>query len=344
VIEEVALDGELVKTAETVEIRPGITSVEIHYAALSFVAPELVRFKYRLEGLDRDWLPATAERVARYAHLPAGRFTFRVVACNNDGVWNQDGATLSFHVIPPFWRTTWFISLAVVIFAGSVGGTARLVTVRRYRHRLAELERQHALERERTRIARDMHDGLGSELVKISMLGEIAEDQTNDPELLRPRLRKITQTARDAVRGMDEIVWAVNPKNDTVENLANYLCQFAREHFDVTPTRLHLDVPPNLPDHPLGTEVRHNLFLLVKEALNNAAKHAHAEDVWLRLGADRHQLNIEVEDNGCGIGASTGRTGHGMENLRSRSEQIGAHLEVSSRAELGTKISIRFDL
>jgi signal transduction histidine kinase len=268
-----------------------------------------------------------------------------VAACNNDGVWNETGATLAFHVIPPWWRTVWFATLAILAFAGFVGGTARLVTVRRYRRRMAELEHQHALERERSRIARDMHDGLGSDLVKISMLGEIAESQSNHPEALRPRLLKITQTARDAVRNMDEIVWAVNPKNDTVENLANYLCQFAREHLEDSPTALSLDVPPNLPDFPLRAEVRHNLFLMVKEALNNAVKHAQAAEVWLRVNADGNALRIEVEDNGCGMAEpSTDRKGLGMENLRNRTVQIGGQLDVQSRPDRGTKITIKLKL
>jgi len=345
VIEEVALDGKIAERSDALEIGPGTVSIEIRYSGLSFVAPELVRFKYRLEGLDGDWLPPTSERVARYTHLPAGRYRFRVIASNNDGVWNETGAALDFNVIPPWWRTTWFTMLAVVAFAGFVAGAARLATARRYRLRMAELERQHALERERSRIARDMHDGLGSDLVKISMLGEMAGDQTDDPESLRPRLQKITQTARDAVRNMDEIVWAVNPKNDTVENLANYLCQFAREHFEMSSTRLHLDVPPNLPDAPLTAEVRHNLFLVVKEALNNAVKHAHAADVWLRVNADGNQLSIEVEDNGGGMVENpTGRKGHGMDNLQNRTAQIGGRLDILSGQGHGTRLTIRLHL
>lgn len=345
VIEEVALNGKTVVPSPTLEIGPDINSVEIRYSALSYVAPELVRFKYRLEGLDPDWLPLTSERIARYTHLPAGRFQFRVAACNNDGVWNETGATLAFLVIPPWWQTAWFVTLVMLAFAGFVGGTARLVTVRRYRRRMAELEHQHALERERSRIARDMHDGLGSALVKISMLGEIAESQSNHPEALRPRLLKITQTARDAVRNMDEIVWAVNPKNDTVENLANYLCQFAREHFEDSSTALSLDVPPNLPDLPLRAEVRHNVFLMVKEALNNAVKHAQAGEVWLRVNTDGKALRIEVQDNGCGMTERvTDRNGHGLENLQDRTAQIGGQLDVQSSPGQGTKIIIKLNL
>lgn len=345
VIEEITLNGIPHDSTEPVTVGPDVRTVEIRYSGLSYVAPELVRFKYRLQGLDRDWLPATGERVARYTHLPAGRYQFRVIASNNEGVWNETGAALGFTVIPPWWRTTWFGSVAVVAFAGLIAGAARFVTVRRYRRRMAEMERQHALERERSRIARDMHDGLGSDLVKISMLSETAEGQTNDPEWLRPRLQKITQTARDAVRNMDEIVWAVNPRNDTVENLANYLCQFAREQFEPSSSRLHLDLPPQLPDAPLSADLRHNLFLLVKEALNNAVKHARAGDVWLRVSADRKQLRIEIEDNGCGLTeAPANRKGHGLENLRSRTAQIGGHLDLQSRPGQGTRITVQLSL
>ena len=151
--------------------------------------------------------------------------------------------------------------------------------------------------------------------------------------------------AREAVVDMDEIVWAVNPKNDTVENLATYLCQFARENFEVTSTRLHLDVPPNLPCHALSADVRHNLLLMVKEALNNAVKHAGAVDVWLRLRAESGTLGIEIEDNGCGMsGSEPGRKGHGMVNLQSRAAQIGARLNVHSQSGQGTRITISLNL
>ena len=345
VVEEVAVDGKPVVQSDAIEVGPNVDRLEIRYTGLSYVAPELVKFRYRLEGLDREWSEPTADRVARYTHLAPGRYRFTVTACNNDGVWNDKGITMAFIVVPAWWQTTWFAALAVVAFAGSVGGAARLVTVRRYRRRMAELERQHALERERTRIARDMHDGLGSDLVKISLLGEIAEGQMTDLESLRPRLQKIIWTAREAVRDMDEIVWAVNPKNDTLENLATYLCQFAREHFEVTAIRLHLDVPPDLPHHPLSADVRHNLLLAVKEALNNAVKHAGAADVWLRLHAKNGVLDIDIEDNGCGMSEpEPGRKGHGMVNLQSRAAQIGARLNVHSQSGQGTRISISLNL
>jgi signal transduction histidine kinase len=260
-------------------------------------------------------------------------------------VWNVTGASLAFSVLPAWWQTAWFVGGAAAAFAGVIGASARWVTLRRFRRRMAELERQHALERERTRIARDMHDGLGSNLVKISMLGEMVEAGLDEPERVRREVEQIGRTARAAVRDMDEIVWAVNPKNDTVENLASYLCHFAREHFEFAPNRLHLDVPASLPSHALSAEARHNLFLAVKEALNNTLKHAQAKDVWLRLRVEEARLEISVEDNGRGLPATAAdSTRSGMANLRSRSAQVGAEFELASRPGEGTRIVFRLDL
>jgi signal transduction histidine kinase len=190
-----------------------------------------------------------------------------------------------------------------------------------------------------------MHDVLGSDLVKISMLGESAEAECDSPDLLRPRLQKMIRTAQDAVRGMDEIVWAVDPKNDTLDNLANYLSQYAREHFELTTTRLHLDIPPDLPDAPLQAELRHDLFLAVKEALNNTLKHAHAADVWLGVKASAQSLQISVEDNGTGVVAKpNGRQGNGMSNMRNRVVRHGGGLEVGNRNGSGAKIVITLPL
>jgi len=344
-ISAVLLDDTEVKGESILNISPSVEELQIKYTAPSFIAPGMVRFKYRLIGLDRDWRAATAERIAHYTHLPAGNYRFEVLAGSVDGVWGEHPAEVAMVIAPPWWQTVWFVTIATIAFVGLVGGGARLVTVRRYRLRMAELARQHALEQERSRIARDMHDVLGAELVKISMLGEMAETEADAPQTLRPRLQKIVTTARNAVRGMDEIVWAVNPKNDSLENLANYLCQFAREHFETTEIRLHLDVPPDLPELPLSTEIRHDLFLVVKEALNNVVKHSCASDVWLLVHSSETKFIITIKDNGRGIMPNgNGRLGNGMGNMQSRMSQHGGTFQVASADGSGTEIRVALSL
>jgi len=129
-----------------------------------------------------------------------------------------------------------------------------------------------------------------------------------------------------------------------VENLANYLCQFAREHFEVSNSRLHLDIPAQLPDSPLKADLRHNLFLAIKEALNNAVKHARATDVWLRMRVTDGHLKVEIEDNGCGLGNAAARKGQGLGNLRNRTAQIGCELDIESEPARGTRITLQLKL
>ena len=344
-IEKALLDGQTAPAGPLLKVPAGSERIEIHYTGLSFISPSEVSFKFRLEGLVRAWSTNRDERVASYTHLPPGSYKFEVFACNNDGVWSEQPGSLAVLVQPFFWQTAWFRLLAVL---SALGGTALLVRLwmaRKHRRELEALERQHSLDRERTRIARDMHDGLGSNLVRISLLGEIAEADLNEPEAARAHIQKIASTARETVRDMDEIVWAVNPKNDTLENLANYLCHFSRELFEAVPARLKLDVPANLPGHPLSAEARHNLFLFVKEALNNAAKHARATEVCLLLRVERGSLEILISDDGQGISsAASTRKGHGMENLQTRADILGGTLDIQSEPGEGTRITLRLEL
>lgn len=344
VIEKLLLNGRETPMAD-VRVEPGVERVDIQYAGLSFVSPRQVRFKHRLEGLDDDWVHAKDERVAHYTHLPAGAYRFHLRAANNDGVWNESSALLAFTVVAPWWRAWWFLTFACVASVGMIGGGARIHVVRKYRRRMAELQREHALERERARIARDMHDGLGASLVKISLLGEIAAGQLDDAGTLRANLAKMVQTARETVRDMDEIVWAINPRNDTIDNLATYLCRFAREHFELAGIQLHLDVPAELPDGLLSSEARYQLFLAAKEVMTNIVKHARATEVSLTLRADASGLSIAIRDNGCGLPAQKPkRPGNGTMNVQERLVALGGAANCASQAGKGTELTLRMPL
>jgi signal transduction histidine kinase len=211
---------------------------------------------------------------------------------------------------------------------------------------MAAFERQQALERERSRIARDMHDGLGSSMVKIAMLGDLLEDNLRtehprDPnphpagkqqrEQVRSQAQRLTAAARQVVREMDEVVWTINPKNDTLENLAGYIGQFAREHFADTGIECHLEIPTQMPDLMLTAEVRHNLFMAAKEGLNNILRHAEASEIWVHLQADPFELTLSIRDNGRGLGTGPSpRVGHGRANMEDRLNRIGGRLMIES--------------
>ena len=350
VIEQVLVDGvvqsELSNTASPPQLGPGVQRVEFHFTALSLVAPERNRFKYRLEGLENAWVDAGSQRFVTYPHLPPGRYAFRVTACNNDGVWSERGATMAFVVRPHFYETWWFGVCAVTLLLGGGAWAVRFTAVRRLRRKLHRLEEINAVEKERTRIAQDIHDELGANLTRIALLTEVGQKHRDQPEEVAADLGKISATAREAVRAMDAIVWAVNPRNDSLDNFANYISQFAEEFFRPTAIRCRLDVPADLPEQPLSTEARHQLFLAVKEALNNVVRHSGASEVWVRLGMEHGELKLTIADNGHGIASLAAKgAGHdGLDNIRQRIEGLGGRFDLQSDAASGTSLILRLPL
>jgi two-component sensor histidine kinase len=306
-------DRSITQSPETnapLQIPPGPQRFEFRYTALSFVVPEKVRFKYRLEGLEPDWVDAGTKRSANYSHVPPGNYKFHVTACNSDGVWNDAGATLAFTVQPFFWQKWWFRIpaglAAVALLAGAVAGVVLWVARRRMHRKLERLEHLRTIERERARIAQDIHDNLGANLTRISLLSESVHTELENPAQAAVQLERIYGTARELTRAMDEIVWAVNPQHDTLDSLASYLGNFAQEFLGSLDIRCRLDVPLQLPPWPVTAEVRHNLFLAFKEALHNIVKHAAASEASISLTAGTDSFVLVIRDNGnwrtCAIG------------------------------------------
>ncbi len=350
VIEEILADDEPVPGVSTgrVVIPPGKQRFEFRYTGLSLIAPAKVRFKYRLDNLESDWESVGPRRVANYSFLRPGEYHFRVTACNSDGTWNETGAAVTLVLQPFFWQTWWFISGATLGAMGAVGGAARFVTRRRYRQRMERLERQRAIERERARIARDIHDDLGASLTRITMLSHSRRAEMETPEQAAADLDQIYRTARQLTRAMDEIVWAVSPQHDSLDSLVAYLGKFAQDFLSVASIRCRLHVPLTLPAWALTAEVRHNLFLAVKEALHNVLKHAAATEVRVSLELAPTGFTLTVSDNGRGFdpaGAAATASpadrpspGRGLENMRQRLAEIGGQCVIRSTPGEGTQI------
>jgi ligand-binding sensor domain-containing protein/signal transduction histidine kinase len=326
-------------------VGPGKQRFEFRFTGLSLTSPHKVRFKYKLEGLERKWTDAGTRRVANYGYLPPGNYRFRVAACNNDGIWNEDGDALALSVLPYFWQTGWFQVLAAGLLLAVTALVAQQVSTRRLQLKLRRVEQERALERERTRIARDIHDDLGARLTKIGMLTAQAERQAQSVGSSPPQLHEIALTAREMVQAMDATVWAVNPRNDTFDHLANYLMHYVQEFFRYSNVVCRLDLPTELPDWPVSAEVRHNVFLVVKEALNNVARHADASEVRLELSLTNSTLRIAVSDNGRGFDPATPRQrGNGLQNMAQRLQQLGGRLLVESAPGAGACIMLELEL
>ena len=345
IIEEVRLnDHAAALGGGAVETGPGRSRLEFRYTGLSFAAPERVRFRTLLEGLEAEWREVGARRVTAYEAVPPGRYRFRVQAANNDGVWSPMGAAIAVTVRPHIWETVWFGVLAASLAAAAAGGLGWGIARGRMRRRLARIELQSARETERARIARDLHDDLGASLTEISMLAALAAEEHAPAETLREPLQQIAGKARTLVGALDEIVWAVNPRHDTLVSLADYLAAFAAEFLASTGFALRLDVARDLPPLPLDAERRHGLFLAVREALNNAVKHSGAREVWLRLRLDAAQLFITIEDHGRGFDPAAHASGDGLRNLRERLAALGGDCRIESIDGAGTRVHLRLPL
>jgi len=279
---------------------------------------------------------------ADYPRLPVGNYRFRVAAAKANGELTGAEVSLPIVVVIPLSRQWGFWLTLVLSTGGAAGWLGQFVLRRRMQQRLAEIERQRTLERERSRIARDLHDDIGAGLTEIAMQSDwVRRDLAHGPTAeTQRRIDRVCKSAIELTRSVDEIVWAVNPANDTLDRFANYLTQSAKLFLDAAGLRARFDIPPELPSTALAGKTRHYLFLAAREALNNVTKHAHADLVRIELRVDAAELRIAVEDNGCGFPpaeAGAAGTHEGMESMRQRMEEIGGQFRLTSQPGKGTR-------
>jgi signal transduction histidine kinase len=280
-----------------------------------------------------------------YHDIGAGDYTLRIAGSALAGGWTGTSASLPIHVDHYLWQRPWFWPLLAGGTVALLGGAGLMLWRQRMQRRIERLAAQHTLEKDRARIARDMHDDLGARLTRISLLTALAEREitAGDAPAAQTHVGQLSGLAREVVGAIDEIVWAVDPGNDTLDHLGTYLCRFADEFFAGSPVRCRFGIPPVLPAVPLGAEVRHNLFLAVKEALNNIAKHAGPCEARLELQAAGGVLCIDISDNGTGFYADPGLSGNGLRNMERRLHDIGGECEVNA-SDMGTRVTLRWPL
>jgi len=358
-MENILLDNQILKipppthstfadtsSSSTIIIPPGKHSLEVNYTGIGFDAPERIRFRYRLEGLDSNWTEAGEMRVARYSYIPPGTYRFRVQARYLAGSGSETESGISFKVLPYYWQTGWFKVLSAFAFFCFIAMGIWLAERRRYRSRLKLIQQAQAMDNERARIARDLHDELGSQLTHISMLSDPDRPNVGSEsrlENLGKRVQLISAVAVNTIRSLDEIVWAVNPRHDTLRSLVEYLTQFVRELIENTGVDCRFQIAEDLPELPLTPELRHNLFLVVKEAVNNALKHSRAKRIYLAIKNEKGQLEICIQDDGVGFNLATiqvNKKRNGLGNMRQRVEVLGGQLLIISRPGQGTTVRL----
>jgi signal transduction histidine kinase/ligand-binding sensor domain-containing protein len=316
--------------------------LQIRYTANAFLDPRRTRFQYRLVNHDADWREETLDRLAVYTNLRPGDYRFELRAANAHGVWSEAPATLAFSLAPHFWQTWPFIMLCGFTVFGLAGGfTAYRL---RWQHRLLTARHEQLLSEERARIARDLHDDLGTALTGVALEIDVARRQSQ--EGMAGRLGESASRVRTLAERMREVVWAVNPRCDTVSSLASFLEQQAGTLLHGSGVRGRFEFPEDIPTLPLDSETRHQLALAVREALTNVLRHARASEVVLGLDLSARELIVSVRDDGRGFeaGRAGAEPGHGLHNLRTRLERVGGTVAVVSKAGRGTRVEFRVTL
>ena len=324
------------------QLGPGLGRLQLGYTAFNYSAPDGVRFRYKLENFDSDWVNAGKDRMARYRHLPPGAYLFHVQARRPGGVWSEPGTAVGFTVLPYYWETVWFrLGLPCLATGFLVAGTFWALQ-RKNARKMEALSREKAVESERVRIARDIHDEIGAGLTHMALLSELAKSAPGGVE--EEHLDGIFRTSKDLVRSLDEIVWSINPAHDSLEHLVSYLAEYAQGFLRSASIACRLDVPPLLPALPVNAALRHHITLAVKEILNNTIKHANATEVRLRIQWNAPELCVHIEDNGQGFGggdtSGDGSCHDGLINLRTRMLEAGGAFEQTSVPGEGTSTGI----
>ena len=335
-IEEIRIDDESITPSQTIELGPGKSRLDFYYTALSFVAPEKVRFKYKLEGFDKDWVDGGTRRVAYYTNLRPGRYKFRVIAANNDGLWSPAGAAFDLYLKPHFYQTFWFYALCVLVLAGIVWQL--------YRFRLRRIESQFAaVLQERNRIAREIHDNLAQEMLGISVqLEVVARMMPASAESARSHLDRVRMLVRHGIAEARRYVWDLRSQALDKNDLPSALSDTARRLTTETEVQAKVEVSGTF--RPLSPLIEGNLLRIGQEAINNAVRHAQARNILINLKFDARRVQLSVQDDGRGFNYERSMNGDGKHfgliGMQERAERIRGTLKIDSRADAGTKVLV----
>ena len=316
----------------------------IRYTATSLANPDKVRIRYQLVGYDSGWRESGPAREAEYAKLSPGRFQFRLQARNPEGRWSERDNLLAFTIAPFFWQTRLFYVFTGTALAFGFGGMLTW-RIRRERRR-HQVERLQALESERLRIARDMHDHLGAQLASVALAA--GENESAH------------QRARETLRELNDLIWSVHPRNDTLPSLADFISNFASRYLAAAGLELDLQLPDSIPPRPISSRLRHELAGMFKESLRNIAQHAQAKHVTIQMHIEDRWLTLTILDDGRGFdvgqlpsAANLGKdeetkppmeSGNGLRNFHARAAKLGGRCRIISSVGSGTQIEFTVPL
>ena len=299
------------------------------FAALDYTNPEGNHYAYKLSGLDKSWHYVNSDRrIANYTNLEAGEYNFQVIGSNDDGIWNTKGASINIKILPPYYKTWWFILLTGVFLISLFA----FVITQRVKSLLA-------IEKLKSRLAADLHDNVGSGLTEISILSElIAKDITFANQEASNRSYKISERARELIDNMSDIVWMVNPKRDSLHDLIIRLKDSYSDFLNYAGISFKTNNLEKLNNVKLHMEYRQHLYLIFKEAINNSIKHSGCSKIILNAFVRGNVIKLSLSDNGKGFDNAKEYFGNGLDNMRHRAKIIGGDISYNSNRTGGTLV------
>jgi len=302
------------------------------YTALNYTLPELNSYEYKLDGLDEQWNDAGTRRYVSYAGLKEGTYTFKVKACNNEGVWNNLPATVTLVIEPPFWHRGWFYLLVTLLIAS----VAYLI----YSMKVNQWKIRYQL---RNKIARDLHDDIGSTLSGINIFSKIALQKMNKKESQsKELLKKISERSAKTMDALSDIVWSIDTKNDNMENVLAKMQEYLSETLETQDIQYSFEIDEAIHRTKLDMGIRKELYLIFKETIHNACKYARCNCVHISFRRKKDVCTLIIQDNGKGFDVNNGTQGNGLQNMRQRAEKMKSALSIESEITKGTTITLQF--
>jgi signal transduction histidine kinase len=358
IIEEFRLDNETLDFRHGALIPPNKDSFEIRYTAPSFIKPEYIKFKYKLEGLDKDWVDAGARRVVNYNYVPPGDYTFTVIAANSDGVWNQTGQSIHLEVIPHWWEIRWAQVLIcfVVLLVFAAGGFFV------HRRRTAQLKKEKAMqedfskqlidsqENERERVARELHDGLSQDLANIKSRAQLVLIEPDNPSMLQEQLDNIVAEATQAIDETKEIAYNLRPYQLDRLGLTGSIEEMVKKISDSRKHKLTFHTRIDDIDGIFPKDAELNIYRIIQESVNNLVKHSEATEAEVIIKNNLSGVEIAVKDNGKGFTIKSSESnepverGFGLVSITERTRILGGKLTVQSKKGEGTTITAKLEL
>lgn len=314
----------------TIKLSSDQSSFSIYFSSLSYQQRDRLTYYFKLEGVDLEWQAADRIHFQNYSLLPPGEYVFKVYAENVEGIRSPHTTELRIVIKPPFYRTKWFISTLIFL----------IVLVIYFLHR-ERVNRLLAVEKIRNRVARDLHDDMGSTLSTINILSAMAKSKMNsDPVKTAGYISKISDNSQRMMEAMDDIVWSIKPSNDTMQRVTARMREFATNVLEAKDIALHFVVEDDVFNVKLNMEARRDFFLIFKEALNNAAKYSKATEVWVNVSMQNKMLSFTIKDNGSGFDVAKADGGNGLGNMQKRADGMNGKLRIRSAEGEGTEVKL----